>query len=115
MIVQFGYDPAQFAHIKGSIGSVDSICHHAVYLYATKLNFGGELPQGAKTSYAKEILLHHPDKSLKTTRNVVSAAIAVQVKYRWLLEIYYETSVAPYVVIVSAVNHLKNQLTQDLT
>lgn len=109
-----GYDPTRFAHIKGSIASVDSACHHAVWLYAARRNAGGALPTGAKTSYAKQILLHHPERSLKTTRNLVSVAFALQTEYGWLLDIWYQGSVAPHQISLPAAKALKDRVRQDL-
>ena len=93
-----GYDPVQFAHIKGSIASLESICHHAIFLYVCRLNSGGTFEPEMKTSYAKQILLHHPGRSLQTTRNMVSVAAKLQERQSKLLGIWYSSMKPPYVL-----------------
>lgn len=82
------YDLTPFASYKAVLTTHDAVCFLAPKLYLERMRHHGSLPRGAKSGFAKQLSLQHPDWSHKTAQNLVSIAWKCQDYCDSLLQTY---------------------------
>lgn len=85
-----GWTASEFTYYQQHIQSFESVCFFAIEMYLSKVKLHGVIPNGFKTSFAKKILLHHNEHSIKTARNLISLAWKCQEHYSSHIDVIYK-------------------------
>lgn len=109
-----GYSQDEFATYKKAMSSFDGVCFVAIDLFFQKKLHQGKMPIGLKTSLAKKILLHHPEKSLQSARNLISIASKLQEYYSAYIDIYCQKNASSQKLKDGALAHLTARLKKDM-